>query len=178
MKKLLLLIAALTAVIDSSAAKKAKLEPWQDPNVFEENRLPMRATFVTDQQRTLSLNGIWKFHWNESPDVRTRGFEAAGFDDSSWDTMPVPGLLELNGYGEPLYVNIGYAWRGHYKNNPPYPPTEQNYVAQYRRTFELPDDWKGSNVFLCIGSATSNVTTAKSCYSKNISYETRSNIIR
>ena len=157
MKKLLLLIAVLASVTGSSAAKKAKLEPWQDPNVYEENRLPMRATFTTDQQKTLSLNGTWKFHWNESPEVRTKGFEAVGFDDSAWDTMPVPGLFELNGYGEPLYVNIGYAWRGHYKNNPPYPPTERNYVGQYRRTFVIPDSWTPGPVFLCIGSATSNV---------------------
>lgn len=157
MKKLLLLFVALAAVFDLSAAKKTRLEPWQDPNVYEENRLPMRATFVTGQQRTLSLNGIWKFHWCDSPDTRTKGFEADGFDDSSWDTMPVPGLLELNGYGEPLYVNIGYAWRGHYKNNPPYPPTENNYVGQYRRTFVIPESWTPGPVFLCIGSATSNV---------------------
>ena len=71
--------------------------------------------------------------------------------------MPVPGLFELNDYGEPLYVNIGYAWRGHYKNNPPYPPTEHNYVGQYRRTFVIPDNWAGKPVYLCIGSATSNV---------------------
>ncbi|MBQ1167604.1 MAG: beta-galactosidase, partial [Bacteroidales bacterium] len=133
------------------------MEPWQDSNVFEENRLPMRATFVPDQQRTLSLNGIWNFKWNENPDVRTRGFEAVGYDDSEWDTMPVPGLWELNGFGEPLYVNIGYAWRGHYKNNPPYPPTEKNHVGQYRRTFDIPADWIGSQICLCIGSATSNV---------------------
>ncbi len=157
MKRLFISLAAVAVAILSTAANKTKMEPWQDPNVFEENRLPMRATFVPDQQRTLSLNGVWNFKWNENPDVRTRGFEAVGYDDSEWDTMPVPGLWELNGFGEPLYVNIGYAWRGHYKNNPPYPPTEKNHVGQYRRTFDIPTDWIGSQICLCIGSATSNV---------------------
>ena len=157
MKKILFLIAALAAVTNTFAAKKTKLEPWQDPGVFEENRLPMRATFVTDQQQTLSLNGIWNFNWNESIASRTRGFEAVGFDDSEWGVMPVPGMWELNGYGDPLYVNIGYAWRGHYKNNPPYPPTEHNYVGQYRRAFDIDAAWIGKQICLCIGSATSNV---------------------
>ena len=157
MRKIAIILAALAVVLPGKAQKKAKMEPWQDPNVFEENRLPMRATFTTDQQETLSLNGIWKFNWNETIEGRTKGFEAVGYDDSSWKTMPVPGMWELNGFGDPLYVNVGYAWRGHYENNPPYPPTERNYVGQYRRTFEVDPSWIGKQICLCIGSATSNV---------------------
>ena len=71
--------------------------------------------------------------------------------------MPVPGMWELNGYGDPLYVNIGYAWRGHYKNNPPYPALEKNYVGQYRHIFNIDPSWIGKQICLCIGSATSNV---------------------
>ena len=82
MKRLLVMLAAMAAIIPLFAANKSKLEPWQDPNVFEENRMPMRATFVTDQQEMLPLNGIWSFKWNENPNVRTKGFEAVGFDDS------------------------------------------------------------------------------------------------
>ncbi len=157
MRKIAIILAALAAVLPGRAQKKAKMEPWQDPNVFEENRMPMRATFTTDQQESLSLNGIWKFNWNETIEGRTKGFEAVGYDDSSWKTMPVPGMWELNGFGDPLYVNVGYAWRGHYDNNPPYPPTERNYVGQYRRTFEVDPSWIGKQICLCIGSATSNV---------------------
>lgn len=156
MKKSIVLLAALSAVTLLSA-KTAKMEPWQDPAHFEENRLPMAATFVTDQQETMTLNGVWKFNWNETIEGRLQGFEATAYDDSSWDTMPVPGLWELNGYGDPLYVNIGFPWRGHYKNNPPYPATEHNYVGQYRRTFVIDEDWIGKRIQLCIGSATSNV---------------------
>ena len=157
MRKIAIILAALAAVLPGKAQKKAKMEPWQDPNVFEENRLPMRATFTTDQQEILSLNGVWKFNWNETIEGRVKGFEAVGYDDSSWKTMPVPGMWELNGYGDPLYVNVGYAWRGHYQNNPPYPPIEHNYVGQYRRTFEVDPSWIGKQICLCIGSATSNV---------------------
>ena len=155
MKKTLSILLALSACLP--LASQVKMEPWQDPNVFEENRMPMHATFVTEQQKTLSLNGLWKFNFNESVEGRTTGFEAPAYDDSSWGRMPVPGMWELNGYGDPLYLNIGYAWRGHYRNNPPYPPAEKNHVGQYRRTFSIDKSWIGTQICLCIGSATSNV---------------------
>ncbi len=141
----------------SEGTQPAKMEDWQDPEVFGVNRLPMRAAFTTDQQKTISLDGIWKFNFCQSPSSRTPGFYAAGYDDADWKTIPVPGLWEFNGYCDPLYVNIGYAWRGHYENNPPYVPEEHNYVGQYRRTFTVGEDWIGKQIDLCIGSATSNV---------------------
>ena len=47
--------------------------------------------------------------------------------------MKVPGVWEMNGYGDPIYVNVGYAWRSQYKNNPPYVPIENNHVGSYRK---------------------------------------------
>ena len=88
MKRILtfLFLAALCG--PALAAQAARMEPWQDPNVFEENRMPMRATFVTAQQQTLSLNGLWKFHFNPTIEGRLKGFEAVGFNDAAWDTIP------------------------------------------------------------------------------------------
>ena len=153
MKKLI--TAAL--ILLSLTLQAKKLEPWQDPNIFQENRLPMRATFTVDQEQRLSLNGVWKFHFSQNVASRLKGFEAVNYNDASWAEMPVPGLLELNGYGVPVYVNIGYAWKGLYENNPPFVPEDGNYVGQYRRVFEVPQDWKGKDIVLTIGSATSNV---------------------
>ena len=155
MHKLTLLTAGLLAAISLSAASKT--EDWQNPAVFAVNRMPMRATFKTDQQQTLILNGIWKFRFNSSPESRLAGFEQPSLDDSAWDTIPVPGLWDLEGYCDPMYLNIGYPWRGHFKNNPPQVPSEHNYVGQYRRTFTLDKSWTGRQVCLNIGSATSNV---------------------
>ena len=155
MRNLFLSLALLAASLPLAA--QTKMEPWQDPNVFEENRMPMRATFVTAQQQTLSLNGLWKFHFNPTIEGRLRGFEAPSYDDSAWDSIPVPGLWDLEGYMDPLYVNNGYPWSGHYKNNPPYPALEHNYVGQYRRTFSIDKSWIGKQICLNIGSATSNV---------------------
>lgn len=156
MKRFCFLVCLLAAFLPL-AAQTAKMEPWQDPNVFEENRMPMRATFVTAQQQTQSLNGLWKFYFNPTIEGRLKGFEAVGYDDSAWGEIPVPGLWDLNGYCDPMYVNAGYPWSGHYKNNPPYPATEHNYVGQYRRTFTIDPAWIGKQICLNIGSATSNV---------------------
>ncbi len=146
-----------TAVLNITGLNAAELSDWQDPGIVESNRLPMRATFVTEQQKTLSLNGIWKFNFCQSVADRVDGFQNVAFDDSAWGNIPVPGLWEFSGYCDPLYLNIGYAWRGHFKNNPPYVPEEHNYVGQYRQTFDIPADWKGKQICLCIGAATSNV---------------------
>ena len=144
------LICALLAV--------TALPDWQDPAVSEVNRLPMSASVHSDVP-TVSLNGLWKFRWFDSyiPELFA-GFESADMDDSQWDTMPVPGIWELNGYGDPIYVNHPYPWQGHYENNPPYVPAEHNHVGQYRRHFNLSrEQLKNRTVVLRIGSVTSNV---------------------
>ncbi len=155
MRKLVSIV--LLSLVPLMSLQARKLEPWQDPEAFEENRLPMRASFVTDQQQTLSLNGRWRFHWSETAASRLTGFEAVTYNDASWGEMPVPGLWELNGYGDPVYVNIGYAWKGLEPNTPPIVQEKGNHVGQYRRVFDLDASWEGKFVGLCIGSATSNV---------------------
>lgn len=144
---------------------------WQDPSVNQINRLPMHASFKlfdsaeraqsiyddSDYEWRLSLNGTWQFHWVESADQRITDFYTTEYDDAAWDKMEVPAMWELNGYGDPIYVNIGYAWRGNHKNNPPTVPTEQNHIGSYRRTISVPADWKGREMFLNIGAASSNI---------------------
>lgn len=154
MKKIILTLISLAMALPALAAAT---EAWRDPGLNEEGRLPMTTSFTTDAREELSLDGMWKFNFCKSVSTRLHGFEATNYDDSSWGEIPVPGMLELNGYGDPLYLNIGYAWRGHFKNNPPYVPEENNYVGQYRRGFMLPSSWKGRKIVLSIGSATSNL---------------------
>ena len=146
----------MTCAVFNVNAEETKLPAWHDPEVVQQNREPMTATFDAGGLKQ-SLSGVWKFNWNETIDSRPLDFYKVNFEDSSWGTMPVPGMWELNGYGAPVYKNVGYAWCGHYVNNPPIPAYEHNYVGQYRRTFELGEEWKGKDVFLHIGSATSNV---------------------
>ena len=160
MKKLmtavLCVIALGMAAVASGATKKQALPDWQDPQVVQRNRIPMSSHFETDGLK-LMLNGTWNFNWNEDMNARPTDFHSLAYDDSGWDTIPVPGMWELNGYGDPVYLNVGYAWRGQYANNPPFPADWHNYVGQYRKTFTLDENWSGKDIFLHIGSATSNV---------------------
>ena len=159
MKRLLTAIVGLSAMLlalGTAEAKKNELPDWQDPQIVQINRLPMTASFQSGGLN-LSLNGMWKFAWYETIDSRSMDFYKTDFVDSDWDNMPVPGMWELNGYGDPVYKNVGYAWCGHYDTTPPYPAMEHNYAGQYRKTFVLGDEWEGEDIFLHIGSATSNV---------------------
>lgn len=148
-------IITLAASLLFCAASFAQ-QPWQTAEINSVNREPM-AAYVHSDSPVTSLDGMWKFKWYENPDGRLTDFYKTGIDDSGWDIMPVPGMWELNGYGDPVYVNIGYAWRPWYKNNPPVPPTEHNHVGQYRRSIDWDPAWNGKDIFLTVGSATSNL---------------------
>lgn len=142
---------------------------WQDSRVNQVNRLPMHADFFAFESvraatadkahsdRFLSLNGNWKFNWVRNSDQRPMDFYNLSFNDLGWGDMPVPGLWELNGYGDPVYLNIGYAWRHQFKNNPPEVPVAENHVGSYRRTIRIPQEWKNRQVIAHFGSVTSNM---------------------
>lgn len=168
MKKLLfiLLFAA------SSVSAKAPAERWLDPTCFGVNRAPMRTSFIvyptageaspenTPERSPFyrSLNGVWTFLRVDRPGAEPEGFFRPGIDDSSWGEMPVPGLWEMNGYGDPVYTNKPYPWHKFFPVKAPLVPYEQNYTGIYRRTVTLPEEWKGKELFIHIGSATSNLT--------------------
>ncbi len=157
--KSLLFVPALLASLALSAAAPSQLPDWQDPGIVQKNRLPMRSTFFTDGDY-VSLNGIWDFRFfADRKEVTREGFGTLPLKDEGkgWKPMQVPGLWEFAGYMDPIYVNTPYPWDGHFENNPPFVPDEHNYVGQYRRVITVDKAWKGQDIFLCIGSATSNV---------------------
>ena len=138
----------------------AQKNEWKDPNVNEINRAPMHTHYFAyeDENRAMkgckessgnfmTLNGNWKFFWVKNADMRPTDFYQMNFNDKGWDDLKVPGLWELNGYGDPIYVNVGYPWRSQFKNNPPEVPTENNHVGSYRKEITVPADWKGKEIF-------------------------------
>ena len=132
-------------------------------DVNEINRLPVHASFMTydneptETSRYLSLDGDWKFHWVANLDERPLDFYRTDLDDSGWATMRVPGMWELNGYGDPVYVNMGFPWFRNWENDPPRVPVQDNHVGTYRRHITLRSDWKGKQVIAHFGSVTSNI---------------------
>ncbi|MBO4804152.1 MAG: beta-galactosidase, partial [Muribaculaceae bacterium] len=138
-------------------------DEWMNLQVNEINRLPVHASFIAHDVdsapmgRYLSLDGDWKFHWVANLDERPTDFYRTDLDDSGWAVMPVPGMWELNGYGDPIYLNIGFPWRGNWENDPPRVPAQDNHVGTYRRHITLPEGWKGKQVIAHFGSVTSNI---------------------
>lgn len=170
-KSLFLFMVMGCSMISTTAFAQPKSEYWRDPLINEENRMESHADFFayenenlaknndkTKSSRFLSIDGVWDFKWVENADERPKDFFLQKYDTSGWGKMQVPGMWELNGYGNAVYVNTSYAWRNDWKTNPPYVGELGNHVGSYRKSFTIPEDWKGQNVYIHIGSATSNIT--------------------
>ena len=141
----------LTVSICTFSVFQGVCAEWENHHILEINREPARAYFIPFKQRPgdsqLSLDGIWKFRWTKTPAERIVDFYRPDYDCSTWKELQVPATWEFNGYGTPIYISAGYPFR----INPPYvmtePPAdwttfeERNPTGQYRRTFELPEDW-------------------------------------
>lgn len=131
---------------------------WENQHVLQINREPARASFTpyfeVKNDRTLSLDGQWKFNWVPTPEEKPETFYRSDFDDSGWISFPVPANWEVNGFGTPIYVSAGYP----FKIDPPYVTKEpkesyttfreRNPVGSYRRTFQLPEEWGKKQIFL------------------------------
>ena len=153
-----------------SLATMAQHDEWKNPEINAVNRAPMHTNYFAyssseeaakaDKENSsnfMTLNGIWKFNWVKNADARPTDFYRTDYTDKGWGQMKVPGVWEMNGYGDPIYVNVGYAWRSQYKNNPPYVPIENNHVGSYRKEIIIPAEWSGKEIFAHFGSVTSNM---------------------
>ena len=152
-------------------ASKIRQNAWEDETFFEENKERAHASFMPyattellrgDAERYLrpwkepagadymSLGGKWRLSYALSPQERAgeEEFWADGADVSGWAQTDVPGCLEMQGYGEPMYINVDYP----FADAPPYIRMKSgltNGVASLRRDFVLPDGWEaGRRVFL------------------------------
>ena len=167
MKKYVFLGLAGCALLSANAQT---FKEWQDESVNEVNRAAMHTHFFAyenaekagsdvkeNSKNFMSMNGSWKFFWVKNADQRPTDFWRVGYNDKGWDDMKVPAVWELNGYGDPIYVNVGYPWRNQYTNNPPHVPTEKNHVGSYRREFVIPADWNGKDIVAHFGAVSSNM---------------------
>lgn len=137
---------------------------WENPEMFQQNREKARASFYpySTIEKALNdkpenedfikcINGKWKFHFMDHSDQGISGFEKMGFDDSSWDEIPVPGNWEMYGYGYPHYTNITYP----FEKNPPFIKASQNSVGSYITYFEIDENWLNREVYIQLGSVKS-----------------------
>lgn len=153
-----------------TAEAQLKEKYWLDPAQNRVNTEAPRSDFFAFESidgatkgnkalssRYLSLEGKWKFNFVKNHQDAPQGFFATSYDDSAWEDFPVPGIFELNGHGDATYKNAGYAWATQFESNPPYVEEKNNYTGSYRKTITIPATWKGDNIYLHVGSATSNL---------------------
>jgi len=139
---------------------------WENPEVFAINKEKTRSSLLPYASEALaikndyksspyyqSLNGKWQFRWVAKVADVPEGFFKANFNASSWSTMPVPGNWEFNGFGIPMYVNLGFGFPA----NPPFINKEDSPTGAYRKPFTIPANWDGRKVFLHFEGGTNSM---------------------
>ncbi|MHA1724711.1 MAG: glycoside hydrolase family 2 TIM barrel-domain containing protein [Promethearchaeota archaeon] len=139
-------------------SKGQKLE-WENCEVIGVNKEPPHCTLIPHDniQSALnepekspyfkSLNGKWKFKWVKKPSKRPLNFYQTEFNDSTWDEIEVPSNWQMKGYGKPIYTNIKYPYSVK-KRNIPSISHSYNPVGSYRTYFDIPENWKGREIFI------------------------------
>ncbi len=141
-------------------------KPWQTQLISQINKETPRAHFIpyttVEQAReddlwksplVMSLNGMWKFNHVNNPADRPFWFFKDDFDTREWAEIPVPANWQREGYDYPIYVNITYP----HQVTPPTIEDDFNPVGSYKRTFKVPSNWTGKEIFLHVGAVNSNM---------------------
>lgn len=141
-KTLPICLLALCSVPASAQYLEHIYDYVENTNVFEENQEEGHAYYLADQ--SLSLNGTWKFLFANVPEEVPTDFFMPSFKDSKWSKITVPSNWEMQGFGDPIFRNVPAP----FKANPPFVPREYNPTGAYRRTFNVPSNWNGQQIFL------------------------------
>jgi beta-galactosidase len=157
MNSKLFLSAFIAILFINAVSAQEKNHDWENPEVFRINKEKARASFIpfeTSQKALVnnweeskfykSLNGKWKFNWVKKPADKPSDFYKDNFDVSEWQDIEVPSNWELQGHGTPIYTNVEYP----FEPNPPFIPNNYNPVGSYKREFQIPEAWKGRNVYI------------------------------
>lgn len=134
----------------SNSLQAQSSDDWENPAVFEKNQTLPHATLMPfkSQEQALTndrkaspfcflLNGTWQFYWSENPETAPTGFIKGDLPEAAWTEIKVPANWQMEGFGYPVFRNIGLP----FFNEPPDVPDDFNPVGSYYRTFELPADW-------------------------------------
>ena len=149
---------------ENSEFEEKSPRDWENPAMIEQNREYPSATMINypDEEmaliaeknkspRYISLDGRWKFNWSESPAERPYWFFKDDYNTRDWHEITVPSNWEMEGYGIPFYVNIGYG----FDIDPPNISHDWNPVGSYKRSFKIPQGWKDKEIFLHFGAVSS-----------------------
>lgn len=122
----------------STTTPETSPNDWENPQIFQRNKLPPRAYFIP--KTSLSLNGRWRFNFAPSPLLAPDPAGDGHDEPTEWTTITVPGHWQLQGHGSPNYTNTIFP----FPVDPPFVPT-QNPTGTYHRSFTVPPDWDPSS---------------------------------
>mgnify|MGYP000940888267 CR=1 FL=1 len=151
---------ALTILFITSTA--IAQNDWENPQLVSLNAMQPHAYFIpypSEQSAlqkdssvfTKSLDGIWKFNLSNNPSERPKDFFKDGFDISKWNNIKVPANWQTEGFDKFIFTDVEYP----IPPNPPYVPADYNPVGSYKRTFTVPQNWNGKNIFIHLGAVNS-----------------------
>ncbi|QZE15406.1 DUF4981 domain-containing protein [Halosquirtibacter laminarini] len=173
---------AIALLMLANTGMAQKVHDWENPKMIGQNKEAAHASLMPyssiDKALTLkqkssiyykSLNGTWKFNWVRKPADRPKDFYKPSYDVSEWDNIVVPSNWERQGYGIPIYCNHQYEFASFkapvskeikfvdkiYPANPGQVPHDYNPVGSYRRTFTIPQNWDGRQIFIQFGAVKS-----------------------
>lgn len=134
----------------------------KDSRVFQVNRLQAYSDHIytigkDKQPSSFSLNGTWKFNMSKNYDSTFKFFYNTEFNDSNWDDIQVPGHIQLQGFDQPHYTDVTYPWDGKDYVKPGQVDMDRNKVFQYRKSFDLPQDFINDRLILSFEGVESNI---------------------
>ena len=149
----------------SAHAQKVEIKDWwNDLSVYQVNKVAPRTNVIPysnekdidglaymNSEYYKCLNDEWRFYLSKNQEGAIENFYDVDFDYRKWRTVKVPGNWELQGFDNPVYVNVS----NEFKSNPPYAPTEFNPVGHYIYEFGVPESWQGRNVYINFGAVKS-----------------------
>ena len=138
MKKILLLLLVALPVWGMAQLN------WNNLKVFRVDKLLPHDRVIPEGPWRMSLNGTWAFRYYDNP-------SQAKLNPSHWDSIQVPGNIELQGFGVPVYVNM----KNEFPSNPPFAPTDYNPTGVYACDFAVPESWKGRRTIVKFGAVKS-----------------------
>lgn len=144
-----------------------KLPDYENPLVIEKNKETAHAELMPFENISeiksgktskykLSLNGMWRFKWVLGCKNLPENFYKNDFDTALWDSIEVPSVWQLKGYGKPYYLAFSYPPAISVKKSEiPKIDETKNEHGYYKRKFTLPENFAGREIYIHFGAVKS-----------------------
>lgn len=157
------LLAVLVVCVLATLQVFSQGNDWENPALVSQNTVPPHAWFIPYSTKqaainknspspfTQSLDGAWKFNLANNPSKRPLDFYRDDYDVSAWKNIKVPANWQTEGFDKFIFTDVEYP----IPPNPPFVPADYNPVGSYRKSFSIPANWAGKDVFIRFGAVNS-----------------------